>query len=112
MSLGGRLRIVRRDSGLLTLDQSGKEGSAESASDGVLLCAFVSWLMMRRMDMARRRMMETSCLTDLGQRCVGSVPLPGVAGGLCGNIVVAVAKASPRMAWISLARPTIDDAMQ
>ena len=56
--------------------------------------------------------METSCLTDLGQRCLGSVPLPGVAGGLCGNMVVAVIKASPRIAWISLARPTIDDAMQ
>ena len=26
-------------------------------------------------------------------------------------MVVAVVKASPRMAWISLARPTIDDAM-
>ena len=40
------------------------------------------------------------------------MPLPGVAGGLCGNMVVAVIKASPRMTWISLARPTIDDAMQ
>jgi hypothetical protein len=47
--------------------------------------------------------------TDLGQRCRGFVPIPDLAGGLCGNMVVAVVKASPRMAWISLARPTIDD---
>ena len=54
----------------------------------------------------------TSCLTDLGQRCRGSVPLPSLAGGLCGNIVVADVKASPKMAWISLARPTIEDVTQ
>ena len=112
MSLGGGLRTVQRGSGLLTLYQSGREGSVESASGGVHLGAFVSWLMRRRMNLARRRMLETSCLTDLGQRCLGSVPLPGVAGGLCGNMMVAVIKASPRMAWISLAKPTIDDAMQ
>ena len=58
------------------------------------------------MDFARRRMWEISCLTDLGQRCRGIVPLPGVAGGLCGNMVVAVVRASPTMAWIMLARPT------
>ncbi len=48
----------------------------------------------------------------LGQRCRGSVPLPGVAGGLCWNMVIAVVEASLRMAWISLAKPTIDDATQ
>jgi hypothetical protein len=42
MSLGGGLRTVRRDIGLLTLDQSGREDSYESASNGVHLCAFVS----------------------------------------------------------------------
>ena len=62
------------------------------------------------MALARRRMLETLCLTDLGQRCQVSVPLPGLAGGLCGNMVVAVIKASPRMAWISLARPTTAEA--
>ncbi len=40
------------------------------------------------------------------------MPVLGVAGGLCGNMVVAVVMASPRMAWISLARPTRDDVMQ
>ncbi len=64
------------------------------------------------MDLARRRMVETSCFADLGQRCRGIVPLPGLAGSLCGNLSVAVARASPRMAWISLAKPTMDDAMQ
>ncbi len=102
---------MRRDSGLLTLDQSGREGSLVSASGGVHFFAFASWLMRRRMDLARHRMWETSSLTDLGQRCRGSVPLPGLGGGLCGNMVVAVVKASSRVAWISLARPTIDDAM-
>jgi hypothetical protein len=38
------------------------------------------------------------------------VPLSVLAGGLCGNMAVAVVKASPRMAWISLARPSIVDA--
>jgi hypothetical protein len=64
------------------------------------------------MAFARCRMSETSCLTDLGQGCRGSVTLLGLAGGLCGNIVVAVGKASPRMAWISLVRPTIEDVTQ
>ena len=111
-SLGGGLRTVRRGSGLLTLDQSGREGSLESASGEVHLYAFISWLMRRRMDLARRRMLETSCRTDLGHRCQGSVPLPGLADSLCGNMVVAVVKASPRMSWISLVKPTIVDATQ
>ena len=38
--------------------------------------------------------------------------LLGVAGGLCGNMVVAAAKASPRMACMSLARPRIEDSTQ
>ena len=50
-------------------------------------------------------------LAVLGQRYRGSVPLPCLSGGLCGNMVVAVVNTSPRMAWILLARPTIDDAM-
>jgi len=60
LSLRGGLRTMRRDSGLLTLDHSGREGSAESVSCGVHLYTFVSWLMRLRMDLAWRRMLETS----------------------------------------------------
>jgi hypothetical protein len=112
MSLRGGLRTLWRDSILLTLDKSGIEGAVESSAGGVPLWAFASWLMRRRMYLARRRILETSCFADLGQSCRGIVPLPGLAGGLCGNMVVAVGKASPRMAWIiSLTMPTIDDAI-
>jgi hypothetical protein len=55
---------------------------------------------------------ETSGFTDLGQRWRGIVPPPSLTGGICGDMWVAIAKASPRMAWISLAKSTIDDAMQ
>ena len=110
-SLRRGLRTVRRGSGVLTLDQSGREGSLVGASGGLHDCCFVSSLMRRRRDLALRRMSRTSCLTVLGQRCLGSVPLPRIAGGLRGNMVDAVCKASSRMAWISLARPSIDDSM-
>ena len=52
--------------------------------------------------------LETSLRADLGQGCRGRVPLLGVAGGLWGNKAVASTKASPRMTWMSLARPRID----
>ncbi len=35
-----------------------------------------------------------------GPKVVGKVPLLGVANGLCGNMVVAADKASPRMARV------------
>jgi hypothetical protein len=41
-SLGGGLRTVRRDCGLMTIDQSDRERSLVSVSGGVHLCAFVS----------------------------------------------------------------------
>ena len=40
------------------------------------------------------------------------MPLQGVAGDLCGDVVVTVVKAFPKIAWISSAKPTIDYAMQ
>jgi hypothetical protein len=52
MFLEGGLRTVWRDSGLLTLDHSGREGYVESYAGVVHLWAFVSWLIRRRMDLA------------------------------------------------------------
>jgi hypothetical protein len=53
-------------------------------------------------------MMEKSWQTDLGKRWRGRVILVGVICGLCGDIVMAAAISSPRMAWMSLDMPRIN----
>ena len=54
----------------------------------------------RRRVFYRRRILSTSCRTNLGHRCMGSVPLFGAAG-FCGNMAVAVVIVSPKTVWRS-----------
>ena len=60
------------------------------------------------MALARRRILEISCLTDVGHRLRGRVLLVGPGVGLCGNIKVAMPIASRSMVWRSLAKPRMD----
>ncbi len=65
-SLGCGLRTLRRDIGLLTMDQSGRERSTEGDSSRVPFGVVVSCLLRWRMALARRRISETSWRTNLG----------------------------------------------
>ena len=68
-------------------------------SSWVSVGGLASNLMSRRMALALRRMLETSCRTELGQRSRGRVLLERAGASLCGNMVMAVSIASPRIAW-------------
>ena len=59
------------------------------------------------MTLARRRMLATSCRTELGQIWRRRMLVEGAGAVRWGNIVIVVSIASPRMFWMWLARSRI-----
>jgi len=68
---------VRRDCGVLTINQKGREGSFESGSSLSSANVMASCLMRRWMALARRRILETSWRTDLAKDVGGGYPYWG-----------------------------------
>ncbi len=77
MLLGRGEMFVRRCMGVQTLLHRAGWLSKKYGLSGVVAGGFAFILTSRRIAFARRRISETSCLTELGQRCRGRVPLVG-----------------------------------
>jgi len=92
-SLGGRESSVLKGTGVLTSAQSVPWGEVSHVVSSGWRDAMLA---KRHRVFTRRRMLSTSRRTDLGQRCRGSVALFG-EDDFCGNMVMAVAMASPRI---------------
>ena len=98
-SLGGEERTVRRCSNVVTLLHKDRRLSRCDELSWISVGGLPSNLTSRRMVLALRRMLETSSRIELGQRWRGRLLLEGAGAALCGDMVVAMSIASPRIAW-------------